>query len=124
MSKTSLKDIIKTSNDKSTVIGKEKYSDTLAARIAKADQVLGLENEESSKTAKVDSVEKLLISLPKDEFNDIDIIIQRFLQAGKHVTKSELFRLGLYLVKNNDVLISIEKLGNLKKLKSGRKKSI
>ena len=122
MAKVTLKDIIKNSNDKSTVIGKEKYSNTLAARIAKADQVLGLEEEIIKKVNNVDKVEKLLISLPKEEFDDIDVLIENFLKAGRHITKSELFRLGLFLVKYNDVIDSIEKLNTLKKLKIGRKK--
>ncbi len=122
MGKTPLKDIIINSNTKSTEIGREKYSNTLAARIAKADQVLGLEKE-IGKNDNVEKVEKLLISLPKEEFNEVDILIESFLKAGRHVTKSELFRLGLLLVKSSDINNTLEKLNTLKKLKTGRKKS-
>ena len=121
MVKSNLKDIIKNSNTKSTEIGKEKYSNTLAARIAKANQVLGLE-QETVNNNNVEKVEKLLISLPKEEFNEVDLLIESFLKAGKHITKSELFRLGLILVKSSDMNSTIEKLNTLKKLKTGRKK--
>ena len=129
---TDLKKIIKISSDKSSQINENNYKDTLAAKIAKADFILGVgENTQKTeqsqqlinKKLNIDLVERFLITLPRKELDNVQYLIDKYLSLGKHVTKSEILRLGILLVTR---LLDNEKISSMDlvpKLKVGRKKN-
>ncbi len=118
---TNLKNLIKVSSEKSSQINNNTYQDTLAAQIAKADAIMGGASSENISKAPASVVERILITLPKIEHENLNLLVEKYLSLGKHVTKSELVRLGIQLIEQLSDESKISKLKMVVKLKSGRK---
>lgn len=121
---TNLKNLIKASSKKSSQINNNNFQDTLAAQIAKADAIMGVTSPENISKAPASVVERVLITLPKNEHENLNMLIEKYLSLGKHVTKSELVRLGIQLISQLSDESKISELKMVTKLKSGRKSFI
>lgn len=79
---------------------KEKNESDLVDKLIKnADKAMGLE-EDNQFTKKGGGIKNLTFTFGLEEVDLIDQQIERFLQQGKYVSKSELMRIGLQLIIN------------------------